>query len=85
MYGGSVIVYDTDLRAQVALTTVPHGIPALVALDANKNLACELLAGGPENPYFRLVDKEGNTAFEAPPRGDGPHDDDRFDWKAAGM
>lgn len=53
---------------EAAITTLPHGTPALVMLDAEKNLAFEVLAGGPDNPFFRLVDKEGNTVFEAPER-----------------
>ena len=85
MYGGSVIVYDTDLLAQAGITTLPHGIPALVMLDADKNLAFEVLAGGPDNPFFRLVDKEGNTVVEAPPRDDGTDEEDGIDWNAAGM
>ena len=63
---GSVAVYDTNLRAQAAITTLPRGIPALVMLDANGEVAYEFLAGGPETPYLRLVDKDGNDGVRGP-------------------
>ena len=80
--GGSVIVYDSELKAQTALAMLPDGTPALAMLNADGKVGCELFGGGPGcGPHFRLVNDEGETVFQAPPR-EGP--DDEIDWGKIG-
>ena len=83
--GGSVIVYDSELKAQTVIAMLPDGTPALAMLNADGKVGCELFGGGPGcGPHFRLVNKEGETVFQAPPR-EGPGGDDEVDWSKIGM